>query len=262
MSKCLLALLMFSVLEIPILATAYQKTSRLDSKQNQNGGNTNITVTDDHSSQKESQQCADKPQGWHKFVAWPEGVTAWAVILTLVVLGIQTNEIRKSVRAAQNSIALQFRPKLSIRAIKLDVLQTLKSKDAAAIWRLVLANVGSSIAYVHHTTINFDSMVNDGDQQTIYRLGTEEIEAFSLSPGQIKILTSEVTNARDHLRVGKIYSDDPVVGQYVWVRCTGVFVFTDTIKIERRIGFRRRFEIKTGILLPDSDSEYEFDEET
>jgi hypothetical protein len=262
MSKCLVALLMFSVLAIPMMAADYQKASNQDTKQSQNQGNTTITVTDDHSSQIESQQRADKPQGWHRFVAWPEGVTAWAVLLTLVVLGIQTNEIRKSVRAVQNSIVLQFRPKLSIRAIKFDVSQTLKSKDAAAIWRLVLANVGSSIAYVHATTITFDSMVCDGDQETIYPLGTEQIDAFSLSPGEIKILSSEITNARDHLRVGKIYSDDPIVGQYVWVRCAGVFVFTDTIKIERRIGFRRRFDIKTGTLLPDSDSEYEFDDET
>ena len=258
MSKYLMAPLIFSVLAIPMMAADYQK----DSKQGQNQGGTTITVVDDHSSQQETPQHTDKPQGWYRFFSWPEGITAWAVILTLVVLGIQTNEIRKSVRAAQDSIVLQFRPKLSIRAIKLDVSQNLKTEESPAIWRMVLANVGGSVALVRPTTISFDSLVIDGDQETIYPLGTEQIEAFPLSPGDIRIFRSEITNARDHLRVGKNFSDDPIVGQYVWVRCTGVFVFTDRIKIERRIGFRRRFDIKTGVLIPDSDSEYEFDDET
>jgi hypothetical protein len=199
---------------------------------------------------------------WVNFFRWPDGITTLAVVCTLLAIVWQSGEMRRSVSAAQESIALQFRPKLSIRAIKLDISQTLKAKDAPAIWRLVLANVGSSIAYVLPTKITFDSMVMDGEQYTICPLGTEQIEAFPLNPGAIKIISSEITNARDHLRVGKIFSDDPVVGQYIWVRCTGVFVFRDTIEIERRIGFRRRFDIKTGVLLPDSDSEYEFDDET
>jgi hypothetical protein len=217
-------------------------------------------VSADHSSQN-GNNSHNSPY-WVNFFRWPDGITAIAIVCTLLAIVWQSGEMRRSVSAAQKSIVLQFRPKLSIRAIKLDVSQTLKSKDAPAIWRLVLANVGGSIAYILPTKITFDSMVIDGDQETIYPLGTEQVEAFPLSPGAIRIISSEITNARDHLRVGKIFSEDAGVGQYVWVRCTGVFVFRDAIEIERRIGFRRRFDFKTGNLLPDSDTEYEFDDET
>lgn len=253
MSKCLVALLMLFISAIPLVAADNQKPSSQDAKQYEDQGNT---------TQQERHKSADESPGWQKLATWPDGITAWAVILTLIVLAFQTYYTRKSVEAAQNSIALQFRPKLSIRAIKLDVSGALKSKDVPAIWRLVLANVGGSIAHVRPTTIIFDAIVQDGDQQTIEPLGTEQIEAFSLSPGEIKIISSEVTNARDHLRVGKLFGNDPDVGQYVWVRCTGAFVFTDESQIERRIGFRRRFDTKTGVLDPDPDPEYEFDDET
>jgi hypothetical protein len=199
---------------------------------------------------------------WVKFFGWPDGITAIAVICTLLAIVWQSGEMRRAANLTQTSIALQFRPKLSIRAIKLDVSQNLKCKDSPAIWSLVLANVGDSIARIQPTTITFDSIIEDGDRETIETLGTDEIEAFSLDPGAIKILRSEITNARDHLRVAKIFSDDPVVGQYVWVRCTGALVFKDTIGIERRLGFRRRFDVKTRTLVPDPDPEYEFDDET
>jgi len=42
-----------------------------------------ITVTTNENSAYDKQRSADKPQGWHKFVTWPEGIVTWAIILTL-----------------------------------------------------------------------------------------------------------------------------------------------------------------------------------
>ena len=37
----------------------------------------------------------EESKGWHKFVEFPEGITAWALILTLVVIGIQAIIMQK-----------------------------------------------------------------------------------------------------------------------------------------------------------------------
>jgi hypothetical protein len=40
---------------------------------------------------------------WHKLLAWPEGITVWVVLLTLVVIGWQSWETRKSAGAVLES---------------------------------------------------------------------------------------------------------------------------------------------------------------
>lgn len=53
---------------------------------------------------------SDKPQGWHKFVTWPEGIGTWAVLATLLVISIQSywtavaaSSASKNVEAVMNT---------------------------------------------------------------------------------------------------------------------------------------------------------------
>jgi hypothetical protein len=46
-------------------------------------------------------------QWWDKLLSWPEGITAWLILLTLYAIGWQSWETRKSAQAARNSIRLQ-----------------------------------------------------------------------------------------------------------------------------------------------------------
>jgi hypothetical protein len=41
---------------------------------------------------------------WFRFVRWPEGVGAWAIILTLFVIGEQTRETAKAAKATEASV--------------------------------------------------------------------------------------------------------------------------------------------------------------
>jgi hypothetical protein len=50
---------------------------------------THNQVTSDYEEPREN-----KPQGWHKLITWPEGITAWALIATLIVFCIQANLMR------------------------------------------------------------------------------------------------------------------------------------------------------------------------
>jgi hypothetical protein len=41
----------------------------------------------------------NKPQGWHKLVTWPEGVTTWAILFTLGAIVWQAIETRRAAQA-------------------------------------------------------------------------------------------------------------------------------------------------------------------
>jgi hypothetical protein len=45
-----------------------------------------------------------KPAGWHKFVTWPEGITAWAVILTLAAIAWQSMATARAAVATENAV--------------------------------------------------------------------------------------------------------------------------------------------------------------
>ena len=59
--------------------------------------------------------------GWlqvsYQAVGWPEGVTVWALLLTLVVIAEQTDETRRSADISSRVMVAQFRPKLIVRKI-------------------------------------------------------------------------------------------------------------------------------------------------
>jgi hypothetical protein len=52
---------------------------------------------------------ACKPPVWARYVAWPEGVGAWAVILTLLVIGWQSIETRAAAKATEDSVGTMKR---------------------------------------------------------------------------------------------------------------------------------------------------------
>ena len=48
-----------------------------------------VISVDNRYSGNQDKGSQEETKGWHKFVEFPEGITAWALILTLVVIGIQ-----------------------------------------------------------------------------------------------------------------------------------------------------------------------------
>lgn len=44
------------------------------------------------------------PPNWYHIFSWPEGVTTWAVILTLLAIAEQTSETRKAAEAAARQV--------------------------------------------------------------------------------------------------------------------------------------------------------------
>jgi hypothetical protein len=64
-------------------------------------------ITNNQATAYYQQNSADKPHGWHKFLTWPEGITAWLIMLTLGAIIWQAWETRKAAQAALKSVRLQ-----------------------------------------------------------------------------------------------------------------------------------------------------------
>jgi hypothetical protein len=163
-----------------------------------------------------------KESYWHKAVK-PDILPIWiggiAALLASIV-GLKTlRSIDRQADIADRTLVSTFPPKLRIRVMELDISKALAKpiENGVAIWKLVVANIGDSIAHIQPFTITFDSVVEDV-KETVYLLGTDKIEGFDLEAGSIKTFTSEITNAGEPLSVAKHMSD---LGQYVWVRSTG-----------------------------------------
>jgi hypothetical protein len=65
-----------------------------------------VTVTNNQSGTCGENSLA-KPQGWHTFLTWPEGITAWFIIFTFGAIVWQSNETRRAANAAKDSVLTQ-----------------------------------------------------------------------------------------------------------------------------------------------------------
>jgi hypothetical protein len=79
---------------------AAQKPAHLDSK-----------VASGKTDEDHSQENIPNPEGytpsWYGFFRWPNGVTTWAILLTLMAIAEQVQESRKATQAMRDSIPLQ-----------------------------------------------------------------------------------------------------------------------------------------------------------
>lgn len=94
-----------SALAIPAMATQYQQPGDKNAQQGQ-GNKYQVatpapTTPNSQPSSPDKQNGDNKPYGWHKLVAFPEGITAWAIMLTLGAIVWQAWETRKSADASK-----------------------------------------------------------------------------------------------------------------------------------------------------------------
>jgi len=93
------------------------------------------------------QDPADKPQGWHKFVTWPDGIVAWLIMLTLVAIVWQAWETRKAAEATSRGLEIgktKERAKIVLVVSNLNPLLNTIPKV-----QFTVANKGESKAFIH-----------------------------------------------------------------------------------------------------------------
>jgi hypothetical protein len=77
--------------------------------------------------------------GWYDFFRWPNGTTAWAIILTLIVIAEQTRQTRKAAEAAARGIEIQERGQrawLIIRSAMKDYEPSTADKQLRFYWSI------------------------------------------------------------------------------------------------------------------------------
>lgn len=55
-------------------------------------------------SAKQCCDCTPKKPCWYILLSWPEGITAWAILLTFAVIGWQADETKKAAEAALRQV--------------------------------------------------------------------------------------------------------------------------------------------------------------
>lgn len=92
------------------------------------------------------------PPWWHPLIAWPEGITVWVILLTLIVIGWQSLETRNAARAAlvqANHMVSSDRAWLIIRPEMKDYIPSDYEKQPAIKWSV--RNAGNTIAQLVST---------------------------------------------------------------------------------------------------------------
>lgn len=197
---------------------------------------------------------------WHLLLSWPEGITGWAIIATLIVIGWQSYETARSADIANRTLLSTMRPRLIVRHILIHRgtrISTFGVPDADP-WRIDfdMVNVGQSTARI--TRHNFTSNRVEDD---IPEFAVEEKSStlLSLEPGQTTTLSIELN--RQLMEILRLIRPDGLTQGYqntnrlyFW----GHAQYADGLGTVRNIGVCRRYDNKLGRFVPSDDSDFEY----
>jgi hypothetical protein len=106
-----MVLLTILALAVPTVSEQQKPTGQQDARKSQRDAKQvdvpAAPITNNQATSYYEQPRENKPQGWHKLVTWPEGITAWAIMFTLGAIIWQAWETRVAAIAAKDSIKLQ-----------------------------------------------------------------------------------------------------------------------------------------------------------
>ncbi|MGA2992689.1 MAG: hypothetical protein ABSD88_19645 [Candidatus Korobacteraceae bacterium] len=99
-------LLIFAVIFGLTVFVSYKDEDHADrtAQQASAPNNTSVSAVADNTHPAENKENPQRhlPR-WHRFFSWPEGITAWAIFLTLMAIAEQTKQTAKAAKAAQDS---------------------------------------------------------------------------------------------------------------------------------------------------------------
>jgi len=199
--------------------------------------------------------------GWYGFFRWPNGTTAWAIILTLIAIAEQTRETRKAAEAtrvqatiARQALIAEFRPRVRVRTIKLQITDNPWSVNVH------LVNVGGTGAHV--TTANIELTwlyTSKWDNDTKIWAGTTAFQSLTLAAGEHNIFPVPCEDSRIPIACAKLPVDrgEP---QEQFLVCRGEIEYIDDNGVNRVTAFRRVHHFSGGRFVADPDPEYEYED--
>lgn len=227
----------------------------------------------DHKKEESCKYERDSPNNylpwWYVLVAWPDGITTWAIIATGLVIAWQSNETRRSAKAAEVSAKIseraliaQFRPKVIIRKMRLDPPSFIfydRRNDGE--WRILiqLANVGGTKATVLRGIGYFQEYRGGSPHDELSR-GWFLDGPIVINPGEYETIEYALDAAkfRTYMRIleastkvkGKQPPREPVFH--------GAFAYVDESGVQRETGFGRRWDVMEEKFVPLDDPNFEY----
>ena len=141
----------------PIFVSAQNQPASGQNQQNAQQAQPSATASTDTRGINDAQNGTENPKWWHKFIALPEGIATWALMLTLGAIVWQAFETRRSVNAAllnvdvmkkQLDVAQQKeRARLRVELTK-DVDLTLTDSPDVILIDCKIHNYGGSSAFI------------------------------------------------------------------------------------------------------------------
>jgi len=205
---------------------------------------------------------------------WPEGITAWAVILTLFVIAWQSAETARAARATETavveaakqtelsrkSLIAQFRPRIAVRSVRFDPT-TVAEFDAQSnpVWTIEICIVNAGDTVAHIRTCEAISFWRDNSRRSRAQIAKKEWPPKSLQPGEVErlLLPVEEPTHRSHR---KIVEDAISRGNEVQEvpACMGQIFYDDDDGHHRETGFERKWDFKSRRFIPADDPETEY----
>lgn len=208
------------------------------------------TITTNESSSHYEQKSGAKPQGWHKFVTWPEGIIAWAVIFTLGAIVWQAIETRRAARASERAVIASLRPQLKVPAIALipgklvevDGRQTIQDDVN---WQIecLIANAGGSKASVIESNLTISKLGIGAVPELLpvfppYGAAFDSFGNFTVQSGERRRQTIVLDPNTDTMKFRMLRSQQERKGHTaVKVICFGFLHYRDDAGVGRRTGF-------------------------
>jgi hypothetical protein len=199
-----------------------------------------------------------KPPWWHKLVTWPEGVTAWLILLTLGAITWQAWETRKAAEATAQGVDLgrqefiaTFRPRIHIR--KMQMVEFVTNRVKVLIY---LANIGQTNAKISSGWLKLNKIYWVGPEEQEFVIESPIKEA-TLVPGQSHVI--EIVDERIGSFCQSVRNESDREGiQRSWLECQGELRYLDENNTVRTIGLSRRYDLRTKTFVstgPEDDYE-------
>jgi hypothetical protein len=163
----------------------------------------------------------DGPHGWLKFVTWPEGITAWAIIFTLGAIVWQAVETRRtaqaalmSVEASKNATKKQLRAYIAVTAGSADPQDRIRGRKFKA--TLTLTNSGQTPAHNVRFTTKAAALPHPLPVDTVLPEPLEDEGGSTLGAGQSGNMIGEAESFQDDHKVQGTMFKTNGNAFYVW----------------------------------------------
>lgn len=256
------------LLAISVFVTSqYQKYAHHPATPSKSCGNATVASTNPQNPTTDAEDAERNHPCWYlayQVFGWPNGITVWALFLTLMTIAEQTRHTARAADTANKTLISQSRPKLIVRRIWIregTQIPTIGVPDAKP-WRIQyhIANIGGSIAHVQ--TCNFAASIFDSGLPS----GFSELkivpdqEPFSLEAGEDKKLEIDLGEMATNLfRImggihGRYLAHQNTAYLFFW----GDAKYTDALGVARNIAVFRHFQTDTAKFKPIDDPDREY----